>query len=470
MFRIAAFLMCALGAVLSGCAGGCGCAERNEAASNGGAGAGASAGTNSLGSRSLGAGFENLLDSVVKIDVWESAAANGQKDLVRSLGSGVIISPDGLVATNAHVVNPSAEKIEVILPSLERVKARFAGWDHWTDLAVVKIDAEEIKRRNLHFKFSRFGDSDKLKSAVEVYAVGTPHGFARTVTRGIISNTKRYFAGELTERGYETGQFNTWLQTDAAINPGNSGGPLSLPDGTVVGINTRTVLESNNLSFAVPSNVAKEVIGRILKEGKVERAYTGIGLLPNGDTDAENARGALVGNVDVGSPAAVAGIFAGDIIVKINGEPIDGRYPEQLPAIMNKIARMKAGESVAFEILRNGEMKSVSVKTETLESRVGREYALEKWGVGLREITKALRREKKITAQSPMMVSSVRRAFPFDIAGVEEGDILLKIGNTPIGSFSDVEKEYEKYEKSPVKTLVQVLKGRTISYHILAPQ
>lgn len=175
------------------------------------------------------AGFENLLQSVVKIDVWEKSQKDGGSLTARSIGSGVIMDADGTVLTNAHVVNCYATKIVVTLANLERVKADFIGWDHWTDLALIRLDMEDVRRRGLEFSHAEFGNSADLKSGEVVYAVGTPHGFARTVTRGIISNASRYFEGTILNSGYETGNFNTWLQTDAAINPGNSGGPLALP-------------------------------------------------------------------------------------------------------------------------------------------------------------------------------------------------------------------------------------------------
>ena len=133
-------------------------------------------------------GFDNLLQSVVRIDVWEATQKNGDSTIVRSIGSGVIMGEDGMVLTNAHVANRYATKIIITLSNLERVPAKFIGWDHWTDLAVVQLDTDDVKSRNLSFSHAQFGDSAKLHAGEVVYAVGTPHGFARTVTRGIISN------------------------------------------------------------------------------------------------------------------------------------------------------------------------------------------------------------------------------------------------------------------------------------------
>src|SRR5690606_34002232 len=165
--------------------------------------------------------FVNLLNAVVRIDVRERTFHNGREQMISGIGSGVILTKEGHILTNAHVVSPKAGDISVTLANLERVDARFVGWDHWTDLALIQLDMEDVRERGLQFATAKFGDSDKLFPGQTVFAVGTPNGLSRTVSRGIISNTNRYFEGADGVRGYETGFFNTWLQTDAAINPGN---------------------------------------------------------------------------------------------------------------------------------------------------------------------------------------------------------------------------------------------------------
>lgn len=424
-------------------------------------------------SSALNAGFKNLLDSVVKIDVWEVSQAEGGSRTNRSVGSGVIMSEDGMILTNAHVVNRYATKIVVTLSNLEKVKANFVGWDHWTDLAVIQLDKAELAAKNMKFSKAVLGDSDTLKTGDVVYAVGTPHGFARTATRGIISNTNRFFEGTILNSGYETGTFNTWIQTDAAINPGNSGGPLVRPNGEIVGINTRAYTNSNNLGFAVPSNVAKSVMSEILKNGKVERGYVGITFAPLQDMeqffDIDMNKGVLVQNVDALSPAAVAGLVAGDIVLQIDGEKIDGRFPEQLPNIMHKIADAKAGGKIEMEILRGGKKISKTLSVERLESRIGKEYTLEKWGVGMRDITKAYARESKIETDSRLMVIGLRNGFPFSNAEIEKGDIIISVNRKKVSNEAELRAAYEQYCKDPKKTLVEVMRDRTLSFHIITP-
>jgi len=417
--------------------------------------------------------FARLLNSVVKIDVWERTQDDGSSRIIRSVGSGAIMDKDGYIITNAHVVNLYAERIVVTLANLERVSARFVGWDHWTDLAVIRLDMDEIKRRGLSFTWASFGNSDALFAGETVYAVGTPHGFARTATKGIISNTGRYFEGTLLGSGYETGLFNTWIQTDAAINPGNSGGPLADAQGRIVGINTRGYLGANNLSFSIPSNVASFVMARIIAEGSVTRGYAGITPAPLQDMESfyelDVNRGVLIRNVDAGSPASRAGVMPGDILLSVNGADVDGRFPEQLPAIVNSIASLPVGSKVSLLILRGGKERTFELETERLESRVGEEFALEKWGVGIRQITSVYAREAKLDTDSKLLVIGVRNGFPFDIAEIYDGYIIISVNRKKVRTRADIEAAYAEYVKDPKETLIEVMRDRTISFHVLKP-
>src|SRR5882724_112532 len=284
-------------------------------------------------------GFNQLLDAVVRIDVREVTFEGGAKRFSASIGSGVILSSDGLILTNAHVASPHSVEINITLSSLERVGATLVGWDHWTDLALLRLDLAEVRRRRLKFTHADFGDSDRLFPGQTVYAAGTPHGLERTVTRGIISNNNRYFEDTRGVNGYETGAFNTWLQTDAAINPGNSGGPLVTEDGKVIGINSRGYLGADNLAFAIPASTAQRVVAALVRDGSITRSY--VGLVPGALQDLESFyslalnTGLLINSVDPGSPAAKAGLRGGDILLAINGAKVDGRFPEQLPPIQN---------------------------------------------------------------------------------------------------------------------------------------
>lgn len=420
------------------------------------------------------AGFERLLDSVVRLDVWETTYSGGARKTEHGVGSGVIMTQDGYILTNAHVVNPNAERILVTLNNLERVPAELVGWDHWTDLAVLRLDMEDLRRRGLRFSHATFGDSSRLLPGETVYAVGTPNGLTRTVTRGIISNPNRYFEGSHVGRGYETGYFNTWLQTDAAINPGNSGGPLVLPDGKVIGINTRSYLGANNLSFAVPSNIAREVMETLIREGKVTRSYLGLSPGPLQDLETfyelEMNRGVLVQSVDPGSPAAEAGMRAGDIILKIDGDEVDGRFPEQLPGIQHKIAQRPVGSTVEFEVKRGHEILNISAVTELLMSRVGEEYAFEDWGMSVQKVSRSTARENRLRSDEGVIVLGAQPGFPAAEAGLRAGDIITKVNRESIHSLDQLKEVYKTYQENPERVLFEVLRNHQISFVVLKPR
>lgn len=419
-------------------------------------------------------GFNQLLDAVVRIDVREIAFEAGARRYTASLGSGVIVSADGLVLTNAHVVSPKAVEVNITLANLERVGAKLIGWDHWTDLAVLRLDMDEVKRRKWTVVHAEFGDSTKLFAGQEVFAVGTPHGLTRTVTRGIVSNKNRYFEDSRAINGYETGAFNTWLQTDAAINPGNSGGPLVTADGKVVGISSRGYMGANNLGFAIPSSTAKTVMEGLARDGKIIRSY--IGIVPGALQDLENfyslelsSGGVLINSVDPGSPAAKAGLRGGDIILLIDGVKVDGRFPEQLPPIQNLIASRPVGSSLKLSAKRNGEIREYHVVTEKLESRVGEEWAFEKWGLSVRKVSRTYARENQLDDTTGVIVIGVQSGFPADVAGVSRGDIITKINQQAIDSLDVLKAAHAKYAAKPEPTLLETQRNRRVSLYILKP-
>ncbi|MBC2593557.1 trypsin-like peptidase domain-containing protein [Ruficoccus amylovorans] len=418
-------------------------------------------------------GFQRLLDAVVRLDVWETTFDEGAKRTQHGVGSGVIMTREGHILTNAHVVNPYAERIMVTLNNLERVDAELVGWDHWTDLAVVKIDPDSLEKRGLSFDYAQFGDSAELVPGQTVYAVGTPNGLSRTVTRGIISNTDRYFEGSTVGRGYETGYFNTWLQTDAAINPGNSGGPLVLPDGRVIGINTRGYLGAENLGFAVPSDIARAVMDDLIHDSSIVRSY--IGLRPGPMQDLENFyelesnRGMLVQSVDPGSPVAEAGLRPGDIVLEIDGQAMDGRFPEQLPAIQNFIASRAPGQTVNLKVKRGFQTIEMPVVTEPLESRIGEETALEGWGLGVQKISRSIAREENLDSTDGFVVVGVQPAFPAYEAGIRRGDVITKVNRQTLDSLKELEAIYQSYEADPQKTLIEVNRNHQVRFMVLKP-
>ncbi len=424
-------------------------------------------------SSELKQGFIDLQNAVVRIDVRSASYEAGALRSVRGVGSGVIMSAEGHILTNAHVVNPKAEEIVVTLANLERVDARLLGWDHWTDLALIQLDMDKIKSRKLSFSVAEFGDSEQLLPGQTVFAVGTPNGLSRTVTKGIISNTKRYFAASDMIEGYETGYFNTWLQTDAAINPGNSGGPLVTDNGAVIGINTRSYLGANNLSFAVPSSTARIVMAKLAEGSEITRSYLGIHPAPLQDLEnffnLDANQGMLIDHVDPGSPAAESGIRAGDIVLEINGKQVDGRYPEQLPSLLNSIAQMPIGTRVDFKIRRGREDIAVQAITERLESRMGEQYAFQDWGLSVQKVSRAIARENRWKSDEGFLVMGALPAFPAAESGLQRGDVILRINRNPVETLDDLKRIYDEFTKNQERVLIEVNRGHQVSFFIMKP-
>jgi serine protease Do len=422
---------------------------------------------------SMSGGFDRLLDSVVRIDVQEFNFEDGARRIDSSIGSGVILSQDGLILTNAHVAGPKAVEINVTLSNLERVSAKLVGWDHWTDLSLLRLDLTDAKKRGLNFKHAEFGDSEKLYVGETVYAVGTPHGLTRTVTRGIISNNNRYFEDTEGVDGYETGNFNTWLQTDAAINPGNSGGPLVTEDGRIIGITSRAYLGANNLGFAIPSVIAKRVVASLVQDGSITRSY--IGIVPKalqdleGFYDVASNNGVLVDSVETGSPASVAGLQAGDIILAVDGKKVDGRFPEQLPPIQNMIASQPVGSSLVLDYKRGTREMTSTLVTARLESRIGEEWVSDTWGIAVRKVSLAFARENQLQDDTGVLVIGVQRGFAADVAGLARGDIITKINQNPVGTIDVMKAIDAQYSAKPAPTLFEVQRERRVSLVVLKP-
>ena len=265
-----------------------------------------------------------------------------QQQLEQGVGSGVIVSPEGYILTNNHVVD-GATDVQVTLADKREFKARVVGRDPKTDIAVLKIDGENLPTIML-------GDSSKLQVGDYVLAIGNPFGVGQTVTMGIVSATGR---GGLGIEDYED-----FIQTDASINPGNSGGALINDRGELIGINTAIISHGSGgnqgIGFAVPVNLAREVTDQILKTGKVTRAYLGVSLQDVTPAiakafDAKGEQGALVGDVSPNSPAQRAGLERGDIILDVNGKPVSDTNQLRM-----SISMMQPDSTVTLRVLRNG--------------------------------------------------------------------------------------------------------------------
>src|SRR6266550_3624187 len=271
----------------------------------------------------------------------------------QSLGSGVIASPDGYIVTNGHVV-ADADEIVVRLSDHSEHRAKVVGVDARTDVALLKIDARDLPALP-------FGDSDRLQVGEPVMAIGNPFGLEQTVTTGIVSAKERFIG---------SGPYDDFIQTDASINPGNSGGPLVDTRGTLIGINTAIFSQTGGsvgIGFAIPVNLAKDVLRQLKDRGEVVRGYLGVAVMPitpeaRKAAGLDGSRGALVAETVAGSPAASAGVKPGDVIVAFQGEPIQNPHD-----LTRRVASTPPGSKVTLRVARAGRETAVEATLTRLK-------------------------------------------------------------------------------------------------------
>jgi len=372
----------------------------------------------------------------------------------KSLGSGVIVSPEGYILTNNHVVDGATE-IKVTLADKHEYEAKVIGTDPKTDIAVLKIDAPNLKPVTL-------GDSSKVEVGDTALAIGDPFGVGQTVTRGIISATGR---GNLGIEDYED-----FLQTDAPINPGNSGGALINDRGELVGINTAILTHgegSEGIGFAVPVNLARNVMDQILKNGKVVRAY--MGILPQDMTTdmarafgEKNARGVVVGDVTPNSPAQAGGVRRGDILLEVNSKPVSNSNE-----LRNSISMMQPGTAIKLKVLRDGSEHELSVKlaempTETAMARPGSEDSTKTLdGVEVANLSPRMADRLGLPASSTgVVVTDVDPSSKIADAGLRKGDVIQEVNHQPVKDVSEFQSALKKGGSDPL--LLVNRQGRTL--------
>jgi serine protease Do len=354
----------------------------------------------------------------------------------RSLGSGVIVTQDGYVLTNAHVVD-GATDIKVSLSDKREFPARLIGTDPKTDLAVIKIDRTALTPVS-------FGDSSKVQVGDIALAIGNPFGLGQTVTMGVISATGR--------GGLGIEEYEDFIQTDAAINPGNSGGALINTDGALIGINTAILSRSGGnqgVGFAIPVNMARNVMDQIIRDGKVSRAFLGVTIQPVTPDIAtafqlNKAEGALVADVAAGSPAERAGLLAGDIVLKLDGSAVaDSR------ALQLAIGQMAPGRTVRLAVFRDGRESDFSVALGE-QPREGGDSAADRGrspsarvldGVSAETLTPELARQFGIPMNTKGVL--IRRVDPGSEAaqaGLAAGDVILEVNRNPITTLEQMNR------------------------------
>ena len=383
-----------------------------------------------------------------------------EQEQPRGVGSGFILTSDGYIITNAHVVE-GADEVIVTLTDKREFKAKTIGFDRRSDIAVVKIEATGLPA-------VKTGDVSRLKVGEWVMAIGSPFGLENTVTAGIVSAKQR-----------DTGDFLPFIQTDVAINPGNSGGPLINMRGEVVGINSQIYSRSGGfmgISFAIPMDEAVRVSDQLRSSGRVSRGRIGVQIDVVTKDIAESiglgkAQGALVRGVEVGSPAEKAGIEAGDIITKFEGKAIDKSI--ELPRLVGAV---KPGTKSALTVFRRGNVKEINVvigeieadkvalKTPEREEKPKVTSAVQLLGLTVVDITDAQKKEFKV--KSGVKVEAATEASAR--AGLREGDVIVAIANVEVASVKDFDAAVAKIDKTKA---VNVLyrRGDWAQYALIRP-
>jgi len=360
----------------------------------------------------------------------------------QGMGSGFIVDSNGVILTNAHVVE-GADEVRVKLSDRREFKGKIAGLDHTTDIAVVKIDAKDLPTVKL-------GDPSKSRVGDWVLAIGSPFGFENTVTAGIISGTSR---------SLPEGSYVPFIQTDAAVNPGNSGGPLFNMKGEVIGINSAIYSRTGGymgLAFAIPIDVARTVEDQLLKTGKVERGRIGVGIQDVSSALAKSFGldrpiGALVSTVESGSPADKAGLKPGDVILSFNGKPIE--RSSDLPAI---VANTKPGTKANLDVWRNGRKQTLGLAVGEMKNenvakneQGGQIENGGKLGLAVRPLTPE---ERKEVGTQGLVVEQA--AGPAARAGIRRGDVITMVNGQPVKSVDDLRSAVAK-SKETVALLIK---------------
>lgn len=356
-------------------------------------------------------------------DFFGERNARPQYRRENSLGSGFIINKDGYIITNDHVVR-DAESIQVKLSNEAVYSGKVIGSDPKTDIAVIKINAKES------LPAAVLGDSDKLQVGQWAIAIGNPFGLDRTVTVGVISATGR------ANMGIET--YEDFIQTDASINPGNSGGPLLNVYGEVIGINTAIVAAGQGIGFAIPINMAKEVISHLISKGTVTRGWLGVSIQPVTEEVAQSfglskARGALVNDVVAGGPAEKAGIRQGDVISRFNGTDI--KDVRQLQRI---VANTPIGKPVEVELFREGKPLKLSLTPASPDSAPAlhpRHATAEPGMIGLQ--VEELPKNQRLGGARGVLVTDVDPESLAAESGIQPGDIIVSINQKKVGTVAD---------------------------------
>lgn len=379
--------------------------------------------------------------SVVHIEVIQKSESGRR---FRSLGSGVIVDSTGYVLTNEHVVGRSVS-VKVTLEDKREFPATVIGVDKQTDLALLKIEVGESLPQAV------LGNSDRVEVGEWVIAVGNPFGFDRTVSFGIVSGKGRV----ITDMPSETPLLNNFIQTDAAIDPGSSGGPLVNLYGEVIGINSIGI--GRGQGFTIPSNMARDVVGRLRAQGSVDRGWLGVTVQPFNRSFAryygeDSLLGILIGDVEAGSPAEKAGLQPGDVLTRFGDIPVSAETKDDLNGFILIVSDRMAGDQVPLRVSRNGETLTPTV-TIGQQPKVKADEFETPFGFTAKEITFNLARALRLPTQEGVLVDFVEVGGVASEAELSEGDVIRTIEGRPVIGLEDFKVLVDSLSKEPMLLL-----------------
>ena len=373
---------------------------------------------------------------------------NQKSQKTSGLGSGVIISNDGYIVTNNHVVEDSDEISVTMLDSSKEYKAKIIGTDSKTDLAIIKIEGKD-------FLAISFADSSKLLEGDVVFAIGNPFGVGGSISQGIISGLNKNHIG--------LNQYEDFIQTDASINPGNSGGALVDSRGALVGINSAILSRSggnNGIGFAIPSNMVKDIAQKLIKDGKITRGYIGvsIGNLTNDQKELYlNKEGALIMSVQEGSPADKAGLKRGDLIIKVNDKIIDSATN-----LKNFIGALEPHSQINISYERANKIDNVRVKLADLDGNSSSISAgnASVFGLEVANLTDNIRKKFQISQNAKgVVVTKVEDNSQAKNVGFMKGDLIVQVNQRAIEKVSDLKAELTNTQKIGKRSMVWIMRG-----------
>jgi serine protease Do len=384
----------------------------------------------------IDAAIDKVRPALVRIRVVSTEYREGREVKMQAVGSGAIVTSDGYLITNHHVAG-HAVRIFCTLWNREEIEAELVGTDPLTDIAVLKLKPEKPRV----FAFASFGDSSALRVGDSVLAMGSPMALSQSVTLGIISNTEmilpRFWgqAGTFRLDGEDVGSLVRWIGHDAAIYGGNSGGPLVNLRGQIVGINEI----SYGLAGAIPGNLAKSVATQIMRRGKIQRSWLGLDPQPLFKR-MSGERGVLIAGVLENSPAAKAGVKPGDLLLSLNGTPVNVRFGEQMPDFMELATTLSIGARIPAVLKRDGTEITVTVVPVERGEIYPSEHEFKQWGMTARDFSFLLAKEMKRPNLDGVLVTSVRPGGPAGESkpSLESRDILVQVNGAPIKSVEDL--------------------------------